>query len=239
MELSTLHADGLYLLGDLEGQAYLEGLNRFLEKPRRRFMSNRLIRHVVQGTLTRELYAAQLVETWHFVRFTPTYILTAASRLVEGHDALRKRFLKHAREELGHDQWALSDLEALGVDVEQVKRSMPLPNTAALVAYQLHTVEKGNPVGLLGLEYAMEGSTAESAGPLIARIKQLLGLEDQALRFFSRHAEVDAHHAEENTATLLELVRTREDRMAVARNARDSYILYAALYDGICDALGV
>jgi pyrroloquinoline quinone (PQQ) biosynthesis protein C len=225
--------------GVYDGREFLEQLEASLSAPRARFMGNRIIRHALAGTMTRELYIALLRETYHFVKHTPTYILTAAARLEGRDDRLRRRFIKHAQEEIGHDRWALEDLAALGQDPDEVRASIPLPHTSALVAYQLYTIEHVNPKGLLGLEYAMEGSTAQSAGPLVARMKQILDLPDAAVQFFTRHAQVDVHHAEENGRTIVEHVRTLEDRIAVMRNARDSYILYGALYDGICDAMGV
>ena len=222
---------------DEEGQQFLKALEDSLMGPRMVFMSNRLIQHVIAGTFTRELYIGLLRETWHFVRNTPTFILTAAARLEPGDEALRSRFIRHAREETGHDRWALDDLQALGVDPEEVRRSIPLPHTSALVAYQFYTIEHLNPKGLLGLEYALEGSTARSGGALVARAQQLLQLPDDAVRFFSRHALADRDHAEADAQTIARFVRTEADRAAVVRNARDSYVLYAALYNGVCDAL--
>lgn len=226
-------------LARMDPEAYMAALEDCLAGPRTAFLQNRLIRHLHLGTFTRELYIQQLKETFHFVRHTPTYILMAAARVGLRLPALQKRFIRHAQEEVGHDRWALEDLQALGVDVSTIPQEAPLPHTTALVAYQMHTVAHGNPVGLLGLEYAMEGSTAESAGPLITRIQALLQLPDSALNFFRRHVQVDAHHARENSLALVELVHSGEDRLAVMHNARDSYILYASLYDGICDQLGM
>lgn len=239
-EVMTLRGQELPSVPELDRMdvtTFLQVLEEVLEKPRAQFLNNRLIQHVKDGTFTRALYVQQLQETFHFVRHTPSYIMTAASRLGERNASLQKRFLRHAQEELGHDQWALQDLAALGVNAESVRYSTPLPHTSALIAYQFYSVEHVNPVGLLGLEYAMEGSTAESAGPLIQRIQALLQIPDEALTFFRRHVQVDAHHAKENVITLAELVTRGEDRAAVLRNARDSYILYAALYDGICSAV--
>lgn len=225
-------------LADMSPEAFLACLEQTLQAPRARFLGNRLLRHIGTGTITRALYTQQLIETWHFVKHTPSYITSAASRLPDGNDALKKRFVQHAREELGHDQWVLEDLAHLGISAERVRASTPLPHTSALVAYQFYTVERLNPVGLLGLEYALEGSTASSAGALVARLQQVLSLPDNTLQFFKRHVAVDAHHQEENVQTLLSLVRTPHDRLAVLRNARDSYELYAAMYDGVCNAVG-
>lgn len=229
----------LALLADMSPDTFLACLEQTLRSPRARFLNNRLIRHIAAGTITRELYIQQLLETWHFVKHTPSYITSAASRLPDGYEVLKRRFVQHAREELGHDQWVLEDLASLGITAAEVRSSTPLPHTSGLVAYQFYTVERLNPVGLLGLEYALEGSTASSAGGLVARLQQVLSLPDESLQFFKRHVAVDVHHQAENVQTLSSLVRAPQDRLAVLRNARDSYELYAMMYDGICDHLGV
>ena len=91
----------------------VETLEVVLTGPRKRMHRCELVQRFLTGRLTRAHYIAFLTQTWHFVRFTPTHLRIAAARMPEG--ALRERFLKHAREEMGHDDWALADLEALGV----------------------------------------------------------------------------------------------------------------------------
>lgn len=216
---------------------FLSTLDRSLEAPRRRFLHSRLLRHVMAGTMSRELYAALLRETWHFVRHTPGHLRLAAARL--GDDAMKAIFLHHAEEETGHDMWALADLEELGVDPEEVRQSVPLPHTTALVAYQHYTVTRLHPKALLGLEYAMEGLTAQAGGSAVERLKTSLSLPDRALRFFSGHAELDCTHAQDDADVIRRHIITPEEQRAVLRNARDSVVLYTSLYDGICDHLGV
>ena len=210
----------------------VETLEEVLIGPRQRMHSCELVQRFLTGRLTRAHYIAFLTQTWHFVRFTPTHLRIAAARMPEG--ALRERFLKHAREEMGHDDWALADLEALGVAPAQVIESIPLPETRALIDYQRHTAENLEPMALLGLEYAMEGFTASAGSAALAGLQQSLGLSPAATRFLRRHAELDTVHAVDDAAVIRQHVQTSAQRQAVLENAQTSMLLYAAVYEAIC-----
>jgi len=212
----------------------VDELENALVVPRQRLTECELVQRFMTGTLKREHYILFLWETFHFVRFTPVHLRMAAARMPEG--PLQERFLEHAREEGGHDLWALQDLAALGVNTKMVKESLPLPATIELIAYERYTATKLEPMALLGLEYGMEGFTASAGGPALAALEQSLNLGKDATRFLRRHAELDAHHVEEGAEALCEFVHTPAQREAVLRNARESMMRYTAMYDGICAA---
>ena len=48
--------------------------------------------------------------------------------------AMARYLFEHADEEKGHDEWALADLEVLGIPAEEVRRRIPSPTRAALTA---------------------------------------------------------------------------------------------------------
>jgi pyrroloquinoline quinone (PQQ) biosynthesis protein C len=209
----------------------IEDLEAALAQPRRRLLGCELVQRFLRGDLTEEHYIRFLQETWHFVQHTPTHLQIAAGRL-EG--PMRSRFLHHAAEETGHDRWALADLAALGVDTAAVVRSTPLPETRRLIAYQRHTAESLEPLALLGLEYGMEGFTAQSGGAALEGLARGLALPPEATRFLRRHARLDVHHVDEDVDAIERFVRTQAQRAAVVTNARVSMMLYAGVYDGIC-----
>lgn len=224
-----------------ESTPFIQALEEALVAPRQKFMGGKLIRHVMGGTVTLPLYKALLKETYHFVRHTPIHLRLAAARMSsEGEEGqLRERFLRHAKEESGHDLWALRDLEALGEDISAVKASHPLPFTAALIAYEHYTVSQQNPKSILGLEFAMEGLTAKAGGAAVQAIQAKLGIPDNAVTFFLKHAQLDAHHIEDDIKVISRFIDTEADRADVLRNAVDSTILYAAMYDGLCESVGL
>jgi len=218
----------------------IDELEEALAWPRRRLMGCELVQRFLGGTLTEQHYILFLWETWHFVRHTPRHLLMAAERMPAG--PMRARFEHHAAEETGHDQWALDDLAALGVCPAQVQASTPLPETLQLIAYQRHTASALDPLALLGLEYGMEGFTANAGGAAMDGLTRSLGLPAEATRFLSRHAKLDVHHLDEDIAALERFVQTPAQRAAVIANARSSMLLYAAVYDSICrvaDEMGV
>ena len=225
----------------VEPTPFIHALEEALVAPRQRFMGSRLIQHVMGGTVTLPLYKALLRETYHFVNRTPVHLRLAAARMDSAGEEgqLRERFLRHAKEESGHDLWALRDLEALGEDIEAVKASDPLPFTAALIAYEHYTVTQQNPKSILGLEFAMEGLTAKAGGAAVQAIQAKLGIPDNAVTFFLKHAQLDAHHVEDDIKVISRFIDSESDRKDVLRNAVDSTILYGAMYDGICDSVGL
>ena len=218
---------------------FLGRLDEALEEPRARFLGNRLVRAIDSGRATRGLYLGLLQETYHFVRHTPIHLRMAAQGLRGGDRGLRDRFLRHAYEEAGHDLWALEDLEVLGVDPDTVRDSVPLAQTTALIAYQFFTVTSLDPKAILGLEYAMEGVTAQAAGDAMRKLQDTLDLPVEAMRFFSRHAMLDAAHVVDDARIIERYVRTPAEERAVVRNARDSLELYAAVYDAVCERAGL
>jgi pyrroloquinoline quinone (PQQ) biosynthesis protein C len=212
----------------------IDELEDALVVPRQRLMGCELVQRFMTGTLKREHYILFLWETFHFVRFTPIHLRLAAARMPAG--PLQERFLRHAKEEGGHDHWALQDLAAMGVNVTMVEESLPLPATIGLIAYERYTATKLEPMALLGLEYGMEGFTANAGGQALAALEQSLALGPDATRFLRRHAELDAHHVEEDVEALCAFVETPAQRAAVIRNAKESMLRYASMYDGICQA---
>ena len=80
----------------------------------------------------------------------------AGTRCVLSHPPLAQYLLHHAQEELGHDQWALQDLAALGVSEAKARKSRPVPACAAMVGFEYYIAGYGNPVALFGWLYVLE-----------------------------------------------------------------------------------
>src|SRR5687767_8282796 len=93
---------------------------------------SRFVQAVRGGRLTRSMYAAYLVETYHYTRHN-----ARNQAMVGMRTALEPQYLKfcftHASEEVGHELMALHDLRSLGVDIEEGALGSPLPRTEALI----------------------------------------------------------------------------------------------------------
>src|SRR5262249_6063476 len=104
------------------------------------------------------------------------------------------------REEWGHDEWLLEDLEALGIPREAVLARTPPPTLAALVGAQYYWIAHHHPVALLGYAFVTETSP-----PPLAAVEDLIlrtGLPRAAFRSLLRHAVLDLQHGAAVEATL-------------------------------------
>ena len=89
--------------------------------------------------------------------------MACGSRLPERLEWLREAIVHYIVEEVGHQEWILSDLHSLGVDKESIRQGTPSPATELMVAYAYDTVTRGNPVGLFGMVYALEKTSSTIA----------------------------------------------------------------------------
>ena len=200
---------------------------------RRLFLARPLTQKLLNGKVPLEAYKGYLRETFHFVRHTPRFLAAAASRFPYHLEGVRRRFLKHATEEFGHERLALKDLETLGVDPEEVKASEPLVGTTALVAFHYYMAERVNPVGLLGTIYTLEGLGQTEGGRACQAIQRGLGLPAAAVTFLSVHAEGDVKHMEEARKTIVENVESEADIRAIIYSSIAAFRLYGVMFDEI------
>lgn len=103
-------------------------------------------------------------------------------------------FAEHADEEVGHDDWLLDDIEALGVPRGDVLGRVPSPAVAALVGPQYYWIENHHPIAHLGYLAVLERpGDPEFYRELIRRT----GLPADAFRTLIHHAELDGEHVDE------------------------------------------
>jgi hypothetical protein len=101
----------------------------------------------------------------------------------------------HIPEELRHDDWLLDDLEAVGVNRENVLARIPPAAVASAVGAQYYWIFHAHPIALLGYIALLEGYP-----PTTADVEQLMaatGYGPEAFRTMRKHAELDPHHREE------------------------------------------
>ncbi len=117
--------------------------------------------------------------------------------------------LHRAREELGHDQWALDDLAAMGIGEAEMRASRPVPACAAMVGYEHYIAMHANPVGLFGWMYILE-AMGDNLGFLASdSITDTEGLTG-GVKFLAGHGEADADHTVDLTEQITENVRDSE-----------------------------
>ena len=194
-------------------------------------LRSRAFSRMAEGELTADEYAAILRQVFHQVREHPQALGVFTSRLRgDRQRAQVKTLLKHALSEAGHDELALDDLAALGVDVSGIRAERPLPATSALVAFMHYQLEHENPIGFLGYLFHLE-FTPTAVGPALMHALSTAGIREDAQSFLRDHAEIDVGHNKLMERYVDELVQSEEDLEAVCWVARSTAALYAHMVD--------
>jgi hypothetical protein len=136
--------------------------------------------------------------------------------------------VRHALEEVGHDQWALHDLSTLGEDVTRLPFENPLQQTLALVAFTFYQLDYRNPIGHIGYIYFLE-FLPTAYGHLYVQAIERIGVPRSAMTFLLEHVSVDVDHNELMALYVDKLVHTDADVEAVKYAMRVTAKLYADL----------
>jgi pyrroloquinoline quinone (PQQ) biosynthesis protein C len=167
------------------------------------------VRRLFEGRPSRETYKVYLTNVWHYAQHSTTVIGLAGTRCVRDNPPLADYLLHHAREELGHEKWALEDLAAIGVDKANVLNSRPLPSCAAMIGYEYYVAGHANPVGLFGWLYVLE-AMGEDLGPIVSeRLSITLG-PSAGVRFVRGHGEADEAHTKDLAKQITTHVRSAD-----------------------------
>lgn len=189
------------------------------------------VKEALAGHLDRAIYISYLTNVFHYARHSATVIAMAGARAVQRHPGLARYLIHHADEELGHEQWALDDLAALGVPAETVRASRPVAACAAMIGYEYYIAGHANPVALFGWLYTLEamgddlGSRiAEAIGP------QLDGTGGRGLKFLAGHGVADHDHTADLTRMISTHITDPADRADVDHVADVVGELYVSIF---------
>jgi Iron-containing redox enzyme len=148
-----------------------------------------------------ELYPAYLRTSHWIIRASVPLMETALERAqaMAAEDpaaaGLAEYLDHHVDEELGHDEWLLEDLEALGEARADVLAEPPSAAVASLVGAPYYWILHYHPVAVLGYIALLEGYP-----PTIAEVDLLMkrtGYGRDAFRTLIRHAELDPLHRDD------------------------------------------
>lgn len=161
-----------------------------------------------------DLWKCYLWESYHYVKHNGINQAMAVLRTDVGEKRLMIRYLKHALEEIDHDEMCLRDLEKMGVPRATVMASRPLPETLAFSSLLYDFVMRDNPIGRLGYSFWAEGFNEES-GFIVNRLRHHFGLPDDHMQFVVAHAVLDEKHAKDCADTIERFAKTDADREAI------------------------
>jgi pyrroloquinoline quinone (PQQ) biosynthesis protein C len=194
-----------------------------------------ILRDAVQGRVDRADYAAFLTQAWHHVRHTTPLLMACGARLPARLEWLREAVAEYIEEEVGHQEWILDDLVAMGVDREAVSSSVPAPATELMVAYAYDTITRGNPVGFFGMVLVLEGTSVAIATRAAEVIESSLGLPRSAFSYLRSHGDLDIEHTGFFEG-LMDRIDDPADQAAIVHAARMFYRLYGGVFESLRSA---
>jgi hypothetical protein len=176
--------------------------------------------------MTPHLWAWRLVGIVHAAGATPRCMRVAAERFhAGGRSDLAAWADEIAREESGHSELALTDLEALGYDAPALAAAICPPTGRALVDTLERIVAGPDPVESFGHGHALERASTFTTGAHIAGIEAVLPAGIHATRCLRLHSSIglDVHHVRDSAARISRLAAA--DRTRVARACYEAGIV--------------
>jgi len=199
------------------------------EQDRQQLFAVPVIQDALRGEIVIAQYIAFLTQAYHHVKHTIPLLMACGSRLGEQHAWLRSAVAEYIEEELGHEEWVLSDIAACGGDAEQVRHGRPHPATEMMVAYAYHQIDRGNPVAFFGMVHVLEGTSTALATQAAGTIQGALGLPQEAFSYLSSHGSLDLGHVA-FFKDLMNRLAQPADQEAVIHCARMIYRLYGDIF---------
>ncbi len=210
--------------------SYLSRLREDFERVLKCANGSDAVKRLAEGRVTVKHYAAVMRQIFHQARENPQLQAFATMYFHGRQREMVAPFLKHAAQEIGHDQLALDDLRALDldIDVDEVPFESPLPATTALTAFAYYTISRGNPIGYLGYLYFLEHMPTASGGQYIALFTRV-GVPESAFSFIREHVTVDHAHNRLMERYVEALVRDESDYQAMRHAMEVTGYLYAQM----------
>ncbi|MGF6289646.1 iron-containing redox enzyme family protein [Paraburkholderia youngii] len=193
--------------------------------------ATRMVHDVLASRFCKAQYIRYMLDVYCYALHSSQVIATAGARLALSNPPLADYLFSHAREELGHDRWAHSDLVDLGLQPDAISSVEPSAACLRMIGLEYLYAAHLNPVGLFGWLYVLESLGGKIGGQLAAIVDETLRLEGKALYFLKGHADADAHHSEDLFRIISDHVNSEDDRHAFCRVYRESLDLYCQVLD--------
>jgi len=182
-----------------------------------------------RGELGMESYIAFLTQAYHHVKHTTPLLMACGSRLPRSQEWLRDAMAQYIHEELSHQEWILKDIAVCGGDAEAVRQGTPELPAEVMCAYAYHLIERVNPVGFLGMVLVLEGTSVGLATAVARKLKEALGLPDEAFTYLTTHGSLDISHLDFYRG-LVNRLDAEADRQFLIHAAKRFYKLYGDIF---------
>jgi pyrroloquinoline quinone (PQQ) biosynthesis protein C len=211
---------------------FFEQLLLATEAQKMNFLSAPIIADVLEGHFTQQTYLCFLNQAYHHVRHTTPLLMAAGGRLQPHQEWVRKTMSHYIVEEIGHEQWILDDIEALGYERARFADGEPPVTSEVMVAYLYDYVQRKNPMGIFGMVLVLEGTSSSLAPTVGSLVQAKLALPDTAMTYLTTHGELDQEHMTFFEATMNKITDPA-DQAAIIHVANMTYQLYGDVYRAI------
>lgn len=211
---------------------FFNTLQQSTEPDRQALFAVPVIQDALKGDIVAGQYIAFLSQAYHHVKHTVPLLMACGSRLDQKHEWLRTAIAEYIDEEIGHEEWILSDIEACGGDPAEVRLSRPHASTELMVAYAYHQIDRGNPVGFFGMVHVLEGTSTALATNAAATMQRALGLPSTAFSYLTSHGSLDLEHVRFFEG-LMNRLNDEDDKASVIHCARMIYRLYGDIFKNL------
>lgn len=123
-------------------------------------------------------------------------------------NGLARYYMRHATEEMHHDEWMLEDMLVFGMDRAEILARPPSPAIAALVGAQYYWIFHAHPAALLGYLAALEGHPMSAEH--LREVQAKHHFPPGTFRTLLEHADLDTHHRDEINEQLDQLPLSKE-----------------------------
>ena len=235
-------ADKAWLLEDSDPAFSPSPTNQYLIKTMEGAGSIATTRQLLDGAIAAAKYAVnsdvrppaltatrwvwRLAGQYHMCHGYLPLIEEAAQRFaLKGHSILAEWAAEKAKEEAGHDLFALRDIQALGYDAEAVVDRLVPPAVKVLMDYLARSVQDKNPIDCVGYSYTMERMALGVGKEYIQKVEDLLPPNVNATRCLRTHSSIgaDAEHVEETVEMIAKL--TSQERVRIVRACYETAVM--------------
>ena len=208
---------------------FFERLTHDTAAAQQALLASPIITDALQGRIAVSQYIAFLTEAYHHVKHTVPLLMACGARLPDRLAWLRNAIGKYIDEEMGHEEWILSDIAACGGDSNRVRHGTASLPTAVMVAYAYHQIDRCNPVGFFGMVHVLEGTSTAVAARAATAIHGALKLPASAFSYLTSHGSLDIEHVRLFEG-LMNRLSDAQDQAAVIETARAIYRLYGDIF---------
>ena len=202
------------------------------ENERNVFLSIQILQAGARGEISIKQYQDFLTQAYHHVKYTVPLLMACGSLLTDEYEWLREAVGEYIEEEMGHQEWILNDIAALGADKELIRSGVPNLETEFMVSYAWDTIHRKNPVGFFGMVLVLEGTSIALATQAAEAIKNKNNLPDGAFSYLNSHGSLDIEHIA-FLESLMNKLTSKKDKECVIHCAKAFYKLYGDIFRSI------